>query len=207
MCSLIQKAKLAEPLWRDRTGPKWQWLSVLGVSPMTMGTFAAVVALQPSLGFEMFVGLIFLITGLVYALHSFWSRKWGGFYFEIFGATHYLLIGLMLLGNSSLGRTMVTLTLALFFIMQGMVQYGLSSLMSRDVGRKWMLASSTLAVCLGFFTWLQWPSNTYLVVGLFVSLHLLCRGSAVLAVALIMRQLGRVALQLPEYPKPDCYRV
>ena len=205
MCPLIQRTRLEGSLWTDRAGLTWQWLLLLGVSTITLGAFAGIVVFQPNLGFDILVGLIFLITGLAHALHSFWSRKWGGFYFEVFGATHYLLVGLTLLANPGLGRTMVTLTLALFFIMQGMVQYGLSSQMSRNVGRNWMLASATLAVALGFIIWLQWPGNPHWLIGLFVSLHLLSRGSSVLAVALAMRQLGRVALQLPSHQRTDCY--
>ena len=100
---------------------RWKCLLWVGISTIVLGAICAITPFQLSLTFEIWVGLIFLVAGLGHALYSFWSRAWGGFYFQLIGATHYLLIGLMLLANPSLGMEATILLLSLLFIMQGMV--------------------------------------------------------------------------------------
>ena len=113
----------------------------------------------------------------------------------LFGAVHYLLVGLMLLANPGAGATMFILLLAMLFIMQGMVQFGLVSELPSHINKNWMLISATLAVVLGVVTWLQWPDNTYWLIGLFVGLHLLSRGLSIVLLALVMRKLAGVGVR------------
>ena len=176
------------------------WFIVLGASTIAMGALAALSGFQSSLEFEVSVGLIFLIAGLAHALHSFWYRAWGGFYYQLLGATHYLIIGLMLLANRGPGVEMLILLLSLLLIMQGMVQYGLASQICLTVTKHWTLVSGTIAIVLGILTWMQWPNTTYWVIGLFVGVHLLFSGLSVLVLALVMRQLGGQSVWLPSKP-------
>ena len=180
---------------------RWRWLLVFGVSTIVLGAIVAITSFQPNLTFEIWVGLIFIAAGLGHALFSFWSRPWGGFYFQLFGATHYVLIGLMLLANPSIGLQSIILLLAMLFIMQGMVQYALASESPDKITKNWMLISATLAVALGFFAWLQWPSSAYWLIGLCVGIHLLFRGLSVIFLALATRQLAHWCVAIPSKPQ------
>ena len=180
---------------------RWRWLLVFGISTIVLGAIVVITLFQPNLTFEIWVGLIFIAAGLGHALFSFWSRPWGGFYFQLFGATHYVLIGLMLLANPSIGLQSIILLLAMLFIMQGMVQYALASESPNNITKNWMLISATLAVALGVLTWLQWPSSAYWLIGLFVSIHLLFRGLSVIFLALATRQLGHWCTAIPSKPQ------
>ena len=174
----------------DTVNNKSRWLLALGISTIVLAAFAVIMPLHSNLTFEIFVGLIFISAGLGHALYAFWSRAWGGFYFQLFGATHYILIGLMLLANPSLGLQGIMLLLALLFILQGMVQFALASEPPDDLTKNWILLSATVAVALGFFIWLQWPSNAYWLIGLFVSIHLLLRGLSLVFFARAAYRLG-----------------
>ena len=164
------------------------WLIGLGLLTIVLGMLAVVVPFQSNLQFEICLGFIFIAAGLAHAAHSFWSRPWGGFYFQFFGATHYLLVGLMLLAHRGPGTDMLILLLAVLFIMQGMVQFSLVSQLHPDISRSWMLISGVLAVFLGAFVWAQWPSSAYWMIGLFVAVHLLFRGASIVALGLAIRQ-------------------
>ena len=165
---------------------------VLGISTLVLGVLAVLSPFQAGLRFEIMVAFIFIGVGLTHALHSFWSRKWGGLFFELFGAVHYLLVGLMLLANPGPGATILILLLAMLFIMQGMVQFGLVSQMCLHKSKNWMLISGLLAVVLGVLTWLQWPNGAYWTIGLFVGIHLLFRGASLLALAISVRQVTHI---------------
>ena len=164
------------------------WLIGLGLLTIVLGVLASVASFQGSLKFEICLGFIFIAAGLIHAAHSFWSRPWGGFYFQLFGATHYLLVGLMLLANRGPGAVMLILLLAVLLIMQGMVQFSLVSQLHPDIGRSWMLISGVLTVFLGVFIWAQWPSSAYWMIGLFVGIHLLFRGVSIVDLGLAMRR-------------------
>ncbi len=164
------------------------WLIGLGLLTIVFGVLAGVASFQGGLQFEICLGFIFLVVGLTHAVHSLWSRPWGGFYFQLFGATHYMLVGLMLLARRSPGTDMFVLLLAVLFIMQGMVQFSLVSQLHPDISRSWMLISGVLAVFLGAFIWAQWPSSAYWMVGLFVGIHLLFRGVSIVDLGLAIRR-------------------
>ena len=160
----------------------------LGLLTIVLGALAGVAAFQSSLKFEICLGFIFITAGLTHAAHSLWSRPWGGFYFQFFGATHYLLVGLMLLANRGPGVAMLILLLAVLLIMQGMVQLSLVSQLHPDISRTWMLISGVLAVFLGVFIWAQWPTSAYWMIGLFVGVHLLFRGVSIMDLGLAIRR-------------------
>jgi uncharacterized membrane protein HdeD (DUF308 family) len=180
---------------------RWRWLLVLGVSTTVLGVIAGIASFQPNLTFEIWVGLIFIAVGLGHALCSLWGRSWGGFHFQLFGATYYILIGLLLLANPSIGLQALILVLAMLFIMQGMVQYALASESPDNITKNWMIISASLAVVLGGFIWSQWPSNTYWLIGLFVSIHLLFRGLSVIFLALATRKLAHWCAATPLEPQ------
>jgi len=169
-------------------------LLVIGGASLILGTLAIVAPFQSSLNFEIWIGITFILVGAGHAIHSFWSRIWGGFFFQLFGGVHYLLIGLMLLGTAGSGAATFTLLLALLLIMQGMVQFGLSSELESKLSRTCMFASGTVAVLLGVLIWLQWPSGATLMIGVCVGIHLLLRGFSVLVLAESIRQELRLNL-------------
>ena len=100
----------------------------------------------------------------------------------------------MLLANAGSGEVTITLLVALLLIMQGMVQFALSSELGSTLSRSCMFASGTVAVLLGVLIWLQWPSGDTLMVGVCVGIHLLLRGFSVLVLAVSIRQELRLNL-------------
>ena len=49
----------------------WQWFFVLGIVTLALGTLAVVATFRPSLAFKVWIGVIFVVVGLVQALDSF----------------------------------------------------------------------------------------------------------------------------------------
>ncbi len=165
------------------------WLVGLGLLTMALGALAVIASFQQNLKFELCLGIIFMVVGLVHALHSFWSRPWGGFCFQILGASQYFLVGMMLLAQRGPGALVLVLLISMLFIMQGFVQFSLVSQLHPYINKGWMLVSGVLAVFFGACVWSQWPSSAYWVVGLFVGVHLLFRGLPMVALGWAIRKL------------------
>ena len=169
-------------------------LRVMGGASLILGALAILAPFQRSLTFEICIGTIFVVVGTGQALHSIWGPKREEFFFELFCGVHYLLIGLMLLGTANSGVATFTLLLALLLIMQGMIQFGLSSKLDSKLSKDCMLASGSAAVLLGIILWSQWTSGAPLMVGLFVGIHLLLRGLSVLVLTASIQQERRLSL-------------
>ena len=167
----------------------WRWFFVSGMLTLVLGTLAIIVPLRASLAFDIGIGAIFVFAGLIQAVHSFWSLGWGGFYFESLGGVLYLLVGIMLLGNPGDGVRTVTLLLALLLIMQGMIQFSLSSELQSQLSKGWMFTSGIAAVGLGVLIWSQWPSGSLWLVGLFIGIHLVLRGWSTVILSMSRRLL------------------
>ena len=176
-------------------------LLIMGSVSILLGVLAIVAPFQPSFTFEVCIGTIFVVVGTGHALHSFWGSKREGFFFELFGGAHYLLVGLMLLGNANSGTATFTLLLALLLIMQGMIQFGLSSDLEPRLSKACMFASASAAVFLGVLLWSQWTSGATWLIGLFAGIHLLSRGFSILVLATSIQH--AVRLNLLRLPKND----
>ena len=161
-----------------------QWFLISGVFTLVLGIMAVIVPLRSSLFLDVWIGAVFSVAGLIQAVHAFWSRKWGGFYFEACGGVLYLMVGMMLLANPGVGVQSVTLLLALLLVMQGMVQLSLSAELQTIFSKTWMFASGCAAMTLGILTWTRWPSSALWLVALFVGIHLLLRGWSIVTLAL-----------------------
>ena len=168
----------------------WHSFLTMSLATIALGAAAFFTPFQSGLNCEIMVGLILLGVGLTHALHSFWGRQSGSFLFELYGAMHYLLVGFMLFTNPGSDRTMLILLLAMLFIMQGMLQFGLLSQTRLSVNQNWMLISAVLAIALGVIIWTQSSNAPYWLIGIFVGVHLLVRGLGTLTLAFATRRLA-----------------
>ena len=161
-----------------------RWFFISGILTIILAALAVIVPLRSSLLWDVWIGGVFSMAGLIQALHAFWSRKWGGFYFEACGGVLYLMVGMMLLANPGTGVQSVILLLALLLIMQGMVHISLSAGLQTIFSKSWMFASGCAAMTLGVLTWTRWPSSALWLITLFVGIHLLLRGWSIVTLAL-----------------------
>ncbi len=148
----------------------------MGATTLGLGTLAIVIPFVAILTVEITIGTIFIVGGTAHALYSFWAREWGGFLFELFGGTLYLLVGLMLLANPGGGVLMLALLVAILLIMQGIVQLTLSFELRPMFSWSWIFVSGIVAVLSGALIWAPWPNTGFRLIGLFVGISLLFSG-------------------------------
>ena len=166
----------------------WRWLFSLGATTLALGIFAIIVPHIATLDFEVTIGVVFVLIGVVHALHSFWAQEWGGFLFEIFGGVLYLLIGLTLLANPGAGVLMLAVLLAILLMMQGVIQLALSFELRPVSSWRWMFTSGIVAMLFGVLMWAPWPSTGgFWLMGLFIGISLLFTGWSMVILALSTR--------------------
>lgn len=159
------------------------WLVFLGIILIIAGVSAICMPLVASLAVEQVIGWVLLISGLMQAIYSFSSRRWGRFFMRLLAGFLYLIVGLMLVAHPLRGVLTLTFLLGMLFILEGVCKI-VASIGNRAMPR-WgsLFLSGILALLIGIIIWNGWPSSAAWAIGLLVGINVLFRGWALIALA------------------------
>src|SRR5580658_10148965 len=128
----------------------WGLFLFEGIVLSLLGIAAIVVPPIATLAFELIIGWLFLISGVVGLVTTFWMRNAPGFWWSLLSAVVAIAAGLVLLRWPISGTLSLTFVLIAFFVIEGIVtiMYAIdhrAQLSSRWV---WMLASGIVDLIL-----------------------------------------------------------
>src|ERR1700683_4389854 len=93
----------------------WQLFLFEGIVLTLLGIAAIVVPVIATLAFELVIGWLFLISGIVGLITSFWMRNAPGFWWSLLSAVIGIAAGLVLLRWPINGTFSLTIVLIAFF--------------------------------------------------------------------------------------------
>lgn len=160
-------------------------LGLIAISYSTITTFASVV----------FLGVIILAAGIVQAVQAFWARRGEGFWFTLIAGILYTVVGALLISRPAAAALTLTLILAAFFIVSGLIKI-VGSIVSRFDQWGWVLLSGIISLLLGAMIWSEWPESSLWVIGLFVGIDLLFIGWFWVALSLSVNHLSKKNLNI-----------
>ena len=165
----------------------WGWMLAVGLIWILLGTVAIVVPFAATLALELMLGAIFAVGGIAQIIQAFRSRGWRGFAFHLVGGFLALILGALLLFYPLQGAVTLTLFLAAFFLVQGIVKIAaaLQNRSTRSWG--WLLFSGILGVVVALLIWLGLPSSAVWAIGLLVGVELIFTGWSLVMLALAAR--------------------
>ncbi len=166
----------------------WGWFLALGVILIVAGTVAVGSSVMATLVYVIFYGWLLLIIGVVEAVQAFWQRKWGGILLHLLGGILAAVVGLIIVANPGAGALVLTLILAVFFMVTGLFRI-MAALMMRFPHWGWLLVSGFITLALGIFIWGQWPVSGLWVIGLFIGIDMIFVGWSWVMAALAARRL------------------
>jgi uncharacterized membrane protein HdeD (DUF308 family) len=137
----------------------------------------------------MFFGWLLLFGGIIGGVQAFWHRKSGHFFLHLLNAALSIVVGLMLLRNPLAGSLVMTLLLAMYFLVSGAFRV-ITALTVDITGSGWMLADGIITLILGFLVWAQWPTAGLWIIGLFIGINLITYGWSQMMLAIALRRLG-----------------
>jgi len=168
--------------------PNWGWFLFFGVVLIILGTGAIILPGLAGLALEIILGWLFVIGGVFQIIHSFWSKKIGGFFLSILVGILYLAAGILLLAYPLGGLLTLTLVLAAFLMAEGVFRI-IWSLQSRRHGAwGWMFFGGLISLTLGALIYMRWPSSSIWVIGLFLGIDFIFGGWAMVMAALAVRK-------------------
>jgi len=169
----------------------WKLFLVEGIILVVLGLIAIVVPPIATLAVELLFGWLFLLSGIVGLITTFWMRNAPGFWWSLLSAVLGIAAGIVLLIWPLSGVLSLTLVLIAFFTIEGIasIMYALEH--KRELTGRWgfMLASGIIDLAIAAIILLGLPGSAAWALGLLVGINLAFGGAALIAMALHAREL------------------
>jgi uncharacterized membrane protein HdeD (DUF308 family) len=167
----------------------WRLFLVEGILLVILGILAIIVPPFATLATTLFIGWLFLISGVVGLVTTFWMRSAPGFWWSLLSALLAIIAGALLIGWPLSGVLSLTLVLIVFFIVEGVatIMYALEHRRELSGRWGWMLASGIVDLILAGLILTGLPGTATWAIGLLVGINLVFGGTAMAAMALHAR--------------------
>lgn len=174
----------------------WRLFLFHGVILIILGVFALLAPVVATLAIDIFVGWLFLFSGVVGLVATFSSRDIPAFLWSLLTAALSLALGVLLIWKPVAGAASLTLVLTAFFLAEGLFQIVTSIAYREIVGPTWgwMLFSGVCDLALVAIIVSGWPAAAAWTLGVIVGVNLLTTGWAIVAVALKGREFAKSVL-------------
>jgi len=167
----------------------WGLFLFEGILLVLLGAAAIILPVVATLAFTLVIGWLFLISGGVGLVTTFWMRNAPGFWWALLSAVIGIAAGLILLRWPISGTVSLTLVLIAFFIVEGIatLMYAFEHRAQLSGRWGWMLASGIVDLILAGIIFAGLPASATWALGLLVGINMLFGGTAMIGMALAAR--------------------
>ncbi len=160
------------------------WFIALGIVMILVGSAAIIFPHIATLSTKIFLGWFLVIGGITQAIHAFWVKDWGGFFWGLLVGLLEAFAGLFLLVYPVAGIIALTIYVAAVFVVEGIIRALLALKLKPEAGWIWMLIGGVVSIVLGAMLWAKLPSSAIWAIGLLVGLNMAMAGWTLLMIAL-----------------------
>jgi uncharacterized membrane protein HdeD (DUF308 family) len=160
----------------------WGLLMGLGIAVMVLGVFAIIASQTATLAAVLTFGILLLAVGVVYIVHAFRARRWGGSLISAAVGAIYLVTGLLITSHPKMSAFALTILISAFLLGNGLFRI-VASIATKFPAWGWVLTSGIVSVILGGIIFWQLPSASMWVIGLFVGIEFIFAGWSLVALA------------------------
>ena len=178
----------------------WGLFLAEGIILVILGLLAIIIPPIATIAVTIFLGWLFLISGIVGLVTTFWARHAPGFWWSLLSAVLAIAAGIVLLGWPLPGAVSLTLLLIAFFIIEGVLSIMYAFEHKKELSGRWgwMLISGIIDLILAAIIWGGLPGTAAWALGLLVGINMLFGGSAMIAMALHARNADPATTTAPK---------
>jgi uncharacterized membrane protein HdeD (DUF308 family) len=164
----------------------WVLFLVEGIVLVVLGLLAIVIPPLATLAVTILIGWLFLISGVVGLVTTFWAKGAPGFWWSLVSAIIAIGAGLALLIAPISGMVSLTLVLIVFFIIEGVasIMYGIEHRKEASSRAGWIIASGVIDLILAAIIFSGLPGSAEWALGLLVGINMVFGGTSLVAMAL-----------------------
>ncbi len=170
---------------------KTHWKAFLfeGILLAVLGIAALILPPLASLAITIFLGWMFLISGIGGLIVTYWARSTPGFWWSLISAALAVLAGMLLLARPMQAVLTLTIVLGAYFLAEGVttIMYALEHRRELSGRWSWLLISGLVDIAIAFLVITGLPSSAEWAIGLLVGINLLFGGATLIGMALAAR--------------------
>ena len=166
------------------------WSIVLGILMILVGMIAILAPLIAGVVIVYVVAWTAIFNGGAQLVYGFRSHSGGRLVLEILLGLLYIVAGVFILTHPAGGLLALTLIIASFLLVYGVVALVLAFQMRPHTGWGWVLFDAIVTILLGALIWAHWPINSEWVVGTLVGISFIASGVSRLMLSLAVRKLA-----------------
>ena len=174
-----------------RAAVKAHWKAFLfeGILLAVLGLAAMIVPPLASLAVTIFLGWMFLISGVGGLIVTFWARHMPGFWWSLISAALAVLAGMILLARPIQGVLTLTIVVGAYFLAEGVatIMYALEHRRELSGRWSWLVIAGVVDIVIAFLVIAGLPGSAEWAIGLLVGINLLFGGTTLIGMALAAR--------------------
>ncbi|WP_028136590.1 HdeD family acid-resistance protein [Bradyrhizobium japonicum] len=171
---------------------KTHWKAFLfeGILLAVLGVAALILPPLASLAIAIFLGWMFLISGIGGLIVTYWARNTPGFWWSLISAALAVLTGILLLARPVQAVLTLTIVLGAYFLAEGVatIMYALEHRRELSSRWSWLLISGLVDIAISFMVITGLPSSAEWAIGILVGINLLFGGASLIGMALAARK-------------------
>ena len=167
----------------------WKAFLIEGILLAILGFAAIVVPPLASLAVTIFLGWMFLISGIAGLALTFWARGMPGFWWSLLSAVLAIAAGIILLAQPVQGIFTLTIVVGVYFLAEGVatIMYALEHRRELSERWSWLLVSGLVDIVIAGIIISGLPGSALWAIGLLVGINLLFGGISLIGMALAAR--------------------
>jgi uncharacterized membrane protein HdeD (DUF308 family) len=168
----------------------WKAFLFEGILLAVLGLAAMIVPPLASLAVTIFLGWMFLISGIGGLIVTFWARNMPGFWWSLISAALAVLAGMVLLARPVQGILTLTIVVGAYFLAEGVatIMYALEHRRELSERWSWLLFGGLMDIVIAFLIIAGLPGSAEWAIGLLVGINLLFGGATLIGMALAARK-------------------
>lgn len=167
----------------------WKAFLVEGILLAILGLAAMIVPPLAGLAVTIFLGWMFLVSGIAGLVVTIWARGMPGFWWSLISAALAVLAGGILLVRPLQGLFTLTVIIGVYFVAEGVatIMYALEHRRELSGRWSWLLIAGLMDILIAFFIIAGLPGSAEWAIGLLVGINLLFGGATLIGMALAAR--------------------
>ena len=165
------------------------WSIVLSVLMIVAGLLAISAPMIAGVAVTAIVAWLLIFSGLLHLAFAWRAGRAGGVLWEILLGIVYGAIGLYMLVSPVAGLASLTLAIAAYLLVEGILELVLSFQLRPAPGTGWLLFDGIVTLVLAVMIWSTWPSSAAWVVGTLVGISMFFSGITRLMFSVAVRRI------------------
>jgi uncharacterized membrane protein HdeD (DUF308 family) len=165
------------------------WSIALSILMIAAGVIAMFVPALAGAAVTAIVGSLLIFSGLLHLAFAWRASKQRTVLWEILLGVIYGAVGIYLLASPLRGLLSLTLAVATYLFVEGVLEFVLSVELRRAPGAVWLLVDGIVTLGLAVLIWTTWPSSGMWVVGTLAGISMLFSGITRLMFSMALRRI------------------